>query len=167
MKKTPFIIISIFALLILLGIIFTTKNDRKNIYNKITSAVIPVSTNKLAKDGVYTLSSFNNDLVSENITLALEGENIGVTFCNIGGGNYSLQENIIKADITITEMACDSKDLMEMESLFTQELHKGMIFSYEENILSLQSQEGGDIFVFEYGNPEPVFDGNDSSAVTQ
>lgn len=106
-------------------------------------STIPTTDN--LNGAIFRLASYNGKPVESEAkhTVSFDGQSIGAKFCNHIGGNYVLDDGVIKADnLVSTQMYCTSpENIMDIETSFISMLNSGAQISYTESMLILSGSE--------------------------
>ncbi|MES2622995.1 MAG: META domain-containing protein [Patescibacteria group bacterium] len=88
----------------------------------------------------FRLTTFNNTVIGpdQKYTLGFEGSKLNAKFCNNMGGEYTLQNGILRSNMISTMMACaEPANLMLIESTFGSMVSSGAKFSLQGHTLTL------------------------------
>ena len=122
----------------------------------IILVVVVVGQGKwFGQDLVKSLESKNFKLVEYNGQTSPGGGDYSLTFsegvisakfCNGLGGEYTLEDNVLQADLVGTLMYCETPiGLMEVESVFSRIVNKGAMVSLEDENLILTGPSGEEL----------------------
>jgi len=99
----------------------------------------------------FRLTSYNGAVLpaSQKYFLTFKDGKITTGFCNAVSGSYTIKNNVIKADLISTDMACSQPaNVMAIENTFGSILQSGARFSLKDSTLTLTGNN----------NQELVFD---------
>ncbi len=122
-----------------------------NFFRNIFKGKASVSVNSAISGNTYRLASFNGTLVAndQNYTATFKDGKLSAKFCNTLGGDYSLKDGTIKAQLTSTMMYCSTpSNLMTIESTFGKVTSEGGTIKIDSTNTLTLTGKSGEIFVF-------------------
>jgi heat shock protein HslJ len=108
-----------------------------------TQGIAPGSVN--LNGSTFRLFSFDGARIPQgtNYTLTFTDKTLGAKFCNGMGGDYTLKDGIIKAQLVGTLMFCsEPADLMNFETTFGRILNEGAGFILQGSTLTITGSKG-------------------------
>lgn len=122
-----------------------------NFFKNIFKGKASMSINAAIAGNTYKLTSFNGTMIAvdQNYTTTFKDGKLNAKFCNSMGGDYSLKDGVIKANLVSTMMYCGTpSNLMTIESTFGKVTSEGGIITVDNtNTITLKGKSG-EVFVF-------------------
>ncbi len=135
---------SILLSTLFLVFIFISCNGTKKVAENTQSVIL---------SGKYEIKSIQGEVLKSKLFIsfdASENKINGKTDCNGFGGVYTLDKNKINFEpIIATKMYCE-EHVMKVERSFFEALHKATTFTFDNNMLTLISEENGGVVLKAY-----------------